>query len=141
MSLDDKCSLSCKIRHTTLEVTLLEAMMSKLSSKYPLNHATPLLLTNSNIYQIYSVGRAAILSNNDVYFSHKMALAALWPFQMCIHCAVFDTNCNIMAHFHSKYDLTKSSYNLCGPYILHQQTATYHKFAGTHQLFVGICTN
>jgi hypothetical protein len=50
----------------------------------------------------YAVGRAAILSNNDVCFSCEMVLAALSPFQMSINCVVFDMNFNIMAYFQLK---------------------------------------
>jgi hypothetical protein len=63
---------------------------------------TVLLLANSSTHQPRPVGRAAILSNNDVCFSHEMALAALRPFQMYVHCVVFDTNFNIMTHFQLK---------------------------------------
>jgi hypothetical protein len=59
---------------------------------------TPIEQAHTN----YAVGRAAILSNNDVCFSRKMALEALRPFQIYVHCVVFDMNFNIMAHFQLK---------------------------------------
>jgi hypothetical protein len=75
---------------------------------------TLLLLANLSTRQIRSVGRAAILSDIDVSFSCETALAALRPFQMDISCVVLVMNFNIMSIFNSKYDLMKSSNNLCG---------------------------
>jgi hypothetical protein len=48
----------------------------------------------------YSVGKATILSNNDVSFSQKMALVALRPFQMYGHYVVPDFS--VKEHFQLK---------------------------------------
>jgi hypothetical protein len=60
------------------------------------------VIKNSSAHQLCSVGRAAILSNNDVSFSCEMALAMLRLFQMYVHYVVFHMNFNIIAHFQLK---------------------------------------
>jgi hypothetical protein len=59
---------------------------------------TLLLLANSGTHQLRPVGKVVILSNSDVRFSREMTLVALRAFQMYVHCIVFYTNFNIMAH-------------------------------------------
>jgi hypothetical protein len=59
--------------------------------------ATMLLpLVTSSTHQLRSVGRAAGFSNNNVWFSLKMALVVIRLFQMYDDCVVLDTNFNIM---------------------------------------------
>jgi hypothetical protein len=62
---------------------------------------TLLLLWNSSTRQVRSVGRAAFFQT-IMYAFPAATEKSLRPFQVYVHCVVFDTNFNIMLHFHLK---------------------------------------
>jgi hypothetical protein len=70
--------------------------------RHLLTARTLLFVANSSTHQLHSAGRAAILSNNDVCFSHEMTFVALRPFHKYVPYVVSDKNLNIMAHFQLK---------------------------------------
>jgi hypothetical protein len=96
--------LGREIVHTTFGLTTLEDHNVQIAVGTPLEPPQHCYFSQNQAHTNYvrSVGRAAILSNNDVCFSREMALASLRPFQMYVYCVVFDTNFNIMAHFQLK---------------------------------------
>jgi hypothetical protein len=101
-SFDDRCSLCHEIVHTTFGFAMLENRDTQIAVGMPVEPPQCCYFSQIQAHTNYAVGRAAIFSNNDVCFSHEMALAALRPFQKYVHCVVFDTNFNIMAHFQLK---------------------------------------
>jgi hypothetical protein len=102
-SLDDRCSLCREIVHTTFGLTTLEDHDVQIAVGMPVEPPQRCYFSQIQAHTNYALLEGQPFCQTMMYaFPREMALAALRPFQMYVHCVVFDTNFNIMSHFQLK---------------------------------------